>query len=59
MKTEFFHADGRTGGQRDVTKLIVAFGYFASTLKSVFLYGVTNRLVILIKYLSEAKGKNT
>ena len=33
---EFFHTDRRTGGQRDVAKLIVAFGYFASTPKSVF-----------------------
>ena len=53
--TEFFHA----GGQRDVTKLIVAFGYFASAPKSGFLYGIANHLVILIKYVSEAKGKNT
>ena len=57
--TEFFHADGRTGSQRDVTKLIEAFGYFASAPKTGFLYGVADRLVILIKYVSEAKGKNT
>ena len=59
METEFFHAEERTGGQREVAKLIMAFGYFASTPKSVFLYvyGVTNRLFILIKYVSEVKGK--
>ena len=31
---ELFHADGRMDGQTDVTKLIVAFRNFASSLKN-------------------------
>ena len=31
---EFFHADGQTKGQIDVTKLIVAFSNFANAPKN-------------------------
>jgi hypothetical protein len=34
---ELFHADGRTDGQTDMTKLIVAFGKFANAPKTVYL----------------------
>jgi len=30
---ELFHADGRTDGQTDMTKIIVAFRNFANALK--------------------------
>ena len=36
METESFHADGRTGGDTDMTKLIVAFRNFANAPKSDF-----------------------
>jgi len=32
---EFFHADGGTNGQTDMTKLIVAFLSFANTSKMI------------------------
>jgi hypothetical protein len=34
MGAELFHADGRTDGQTDMTKLIVAFLNFAKALKN-------------------------
>jgi len=33
MRTELFHADGRTDGQTDMTKLIVTFRSFANAPK--------------------------
>ena len=36
VETESFHADGRTGGQTDMTKLTVAFHNFANAPKNDF-----------------------
>ena len=33
MEAELFHVEGRTDRRRDTTKLTVAFGDFAKTLK--------------------------
>jgi len=40
-RAEFFHADGRTDGQTDVTKLTVAFRNFANAPK-IYMCSICN-----------------
>jgi hypothetical protein len=42
MGAELFHADRRTDGRTDMTKLIVAFHSFASRPKMVYFQPLTN-----------------
>jgi hypothetical protein len=35
VETELFHTDGRTGGQTDMMKLIVAFRNFSNAPKNI------------------------
>jgi hypothetical protein len=41
VEAELFHADGRVGGHEDMTKLTVAFRYFAKAPKSLVVHIVT------------------
>jgi len=60
MGAELFHADRRTGGQTDMTKLIVAIRNLRAPLKSPFIFNhfSENRTVyeIMWKNMAESDG---
>jgi hypothetical protein len=46
---EFFHADGLTDGQTDITKLIVAFRNFASAPKTISIFLYVSPIMIMVR----------